>query len=103
MVVNEKLNSLGALELGEESGEVSGLRSVTLSSTLEVLCARVGGGTTGNSPLVGPVSVDVVTEAGAARGRLTVLAPETVVGLSVDEACHKTSVPCPSMVHLEMV
>lgn len=64
------------------------LRAVTSGTALEGLVTGVGGGTTGQLPLVRPVAVDVTTNTGAARDGLTVLAPETVGGLSVDEAYH---------------
>lgn len=64
------------------------LRAVTSGTALEGLVTGVGGGTASQFPLVRPVAVDVTANAGASRDGLTVLAPETVGGLSVDEAYH---------------
>lgn len=49
-------------------------------------CAGVGGGAARDFPFVGPVAVDVAADAGVAADGLTVLAPQTVRRLGVDEA-----------------
>jgi hypothetical protein len=68
------------------------LRAVTSGTALKGLVTGVGGGTTSELPLVGPVAVDVTSNTGASRDSLTVLAPETVGGLSVDKAYYFKSV-----------
>lgn len=84
--VDEELQALRGLGLGQPGGEGSGLGGVAGRGALEVLGAGVGGGAAGDGPLVGPVAVDVVAEAAAAGGGLAVLAPQAVGGLGVDEA-----------------
>jgi len=49
-------------------------------------CARVRGGAARHFPFVGPVAVYVSAYTGVAADGLTVLAPETVGGLAVEEA-----------------
>lgn len=83
MPVDKELDTLVRLGGLEPVGESSGLGGVTLGLALEVLGARVGRGAAAGGPLVGPVAVDVVADASAARDSLSVLAPETVIGLSV--------------------
>lgn len=68
------------------------LRAVTSSTALEGLVTRVGRGAASELPLVGPVTVDVTTNTRASGQSLTVLAPKTVGGLGVDEACDRISV-----------
>ena len=51
------------------------------------LVARVGGRTALNVPFVRPVAVDVGADARSAVTLLTVLAPQTVLGVGVLEAC----------------
>lgn len=63
------------------------LGGITGGDTAVGLGAGVGGGAAGDGPLVGPVAVHVGADAGAGRAALAVLAPETVVGLGVDETC----------------
>lgn len=63
------------------------LRAVTSGLSLVGLVTRVGRGTASKLPLVRPVTVDVTTNTGVARDSLSVLAPETVGGLGVDETC----------------
>ena len=67
------------------------LGGVTLGLAAVGLVARVGGGTAGDGPLVGPVTVHVSADAALASAALAVLAPETVTGLGVHEACRS---PC---------
>ena len=62
------------------------LRAVTSGTALEGLVTGVGGGTASKFPLVGPVAVDVTADTRVSGDGLTVLAPETVGGLGVDEA-----------------
>lgn len=54
--------------------------------TLVGLRARVCRCATSSGPLVRPVTVDVTTDAGVTADGLTVLAPQSVRGLGVDEA-----------------
>jgi hypothetical protein len=68
------------------------LRGVTSSTALEGLVTRVGRGTTSQLPLERPVAVDITANTGASRDSLSVLAPETVGGLGVDEAYNRESV-----------
>lgn len=63
------------------------LRAVTSGLSLVGLVTWVGRSTTSKLPLVRPVAVDVTTNAGVSRDSLSVLAPETVGGLGVDETC----------------
>lgn len=84
--VDVELDALRALDRVDLVPKRLVLRGVASSKALEVLSAGVCRGTAGDVPLVGPVAVDVVTKAAAARGRLPVLAPQAV-GLRVDETC----------------
>lgn len=86
MPVDVELDALRGLDGGELVDEGCRLGGVACGGAAEVLGAGAGGGAAGDVPLVGPVAVDVVAETGAAAGGLPVLAPETVVGLGVEEA-----------------
>lgn len=90
MPVDVELHSLRRLDRVDLVPEGLVLGGVTCSSALEVFGARVSRGTASDVPLVGPVAVDVVTQTGAPRGRLPVLAPQAV-GLRVDEACRASA------------
>ena len=87
MVVNVQLQTLRVLGLLQKGREGFGLGGVAGADAAEVLGAGVGRGTAGDIPLVRPVAVDIVAEAVAARGGLTVLAPHAVGRLRVLEAC----------------
>lgn len=64
-------------------------------STSEGLVAGVGGRAAGDAPAGGPVAVDVGADAAVAGDGLPVLAPETGVGLRVDEAYGNVSIVFP--------
>jgi hypothetical protein len=83
--VNEELDALVPLGGLEEVGEGGSLGGVALGLALVVVSAGVGRSAARDRPLVRPVAVDVAANAAAARVGLAVLAPEAVVGLSVDE------------------
>lgn len=83
MPVKVELDTLASLEGGEVVKKSLVLGGVTLGSTTVGLRARAGGRARAG-PLVGPVSVDIGSEARGARPRLSVLSPETLSG-SVDE------------------
>lgn len=72
-----------SVDLGDQSRV---LRGVTGCEALVGLCAGAGRGAAGLGPAVGPVAVVVSADARLAAARLAVLAPQTVVGLSVQEA-----------------
>jgi hypothetical protein len=84
--VNVERNSTTSTERVNLALDSLELRAVTSGTALEGLVTRVGGGTAGEFPLVGPVAVDVAADTRASGEGLTVLAPETVGGLGVDEA-----------------
>jgi hypothetical protein len=63
------------------------LRGIARSLSLVGLRARRCRGSACDFPLVWPVAVDVATDTAARADGLAVLAPETVGGLRVDEAC----------------
>lgn len=86
MPVDEQLDALAFLGGLEPVAKSSGLGGIALGCALEVLGAGVGRGAAADGPLVGPVAVDVVADAGAAGDGLAVFTPETVIGLGVDEA-----------------
>lgn len=86
MPVNVELQPLARLDLLQEVREISRLRGVERSRPLVGIIARIGGCTTGSRPLDIPVPVDVAADALASGVGLAVLAPETLVGLRVDEA-----------------
>jgi hypothetical protein len=73
--VHVELDALRRLGGAEEGSQSSGFRGIKSRTTFVVFCARVCGGTTRDIPLVSPIAVDVVANAGAARGGLAVLAP----------------------------
>lgn len=86
MEVNVERNSTTSSKRVDLADDGLELRAVTSGTALEGLVTRVGGGTTGEFPLVGPVAVDITADTRASGESLTVLAPETVGGLGVDEA-----------------
>lgn len=83
MNIDEHLQALSTLDAVKLSGENLGLWSISSSETLEVIGARVGGSSSGYIPFVGPVAVDVMAKAGRARSGLTILTPETLIGLGI--------------------
>lgn len=86
MPVNEELQALAGLDAADEVGQVGSLGGIRGGSSLVVLGAGVSGSTASNGPLEVPVTVDVTANASAASVGLTVLAPQTSVGLGEDEA-----------------
>jgi hypothetical protein len=90
--VDVPLDARAAAEGVDVGDEGPVLRGVTLGLAAVGLGARAGG-RAGADPLVGPVAVHVGADAALAGADLTVLAPETVIGLGVDEACsfHRVS------------
>jgi len=84
--VNVERNSTTSSKRVDLADDGLELRAVTSGTALEGLVTGVGGGTTGEFPLVGPVAVDVAADTRASGESLTVLAPETVGGLGVNEA-----------------
>lgn len=84
--VNEELDALAVLDTLDPLGQRLGLGGIAFALALEVLGARVVRRATADVPLVGPVTVDVVTEAVAARASLAVLAPHAVIRLGEEEA-----------------
>jgi hypothetical protein len=86
VVVDEHLDSVGRSERVEVRRKHLRLWRVALGRSLEVLGTRVRRGASGHVPHERPVAVDVVAEAGAASGRLAVLAPQALRGLGVAEA-----------------
>jgi hypothetical protein len=84
--VDKELQPLARLDRLQKVGEIGGLRGIRGGCSLVVFGARVGGCTSSNRPLEVPVSVDVAADACASCIGLTVLAPKTLVGLSVNEA-----------------
>lgn len=92
MEVYVKLDALGVAEVVDEGyhtlvfGRVGGgFATVCLCAGIRRCAVRVC------VPLEGPLAVDVAADARLIRrwwwGRLTVLAPESVGGLGIDEAC----------------
>ena len=63
------------LNLGDKA---TVLRSISGSLALVGFGARVGTRTIGKLPLVGPITIDVSTDAATPTDGLTVLAPETI-------------------------
>ena len=86
MVVNEHLYSLVRLGRLQPVDKGRGLWGIRLRRALEVVGTGVGRGTPAETPLEWPVTVDIVPDAAAARGALSVLAPHPIVGLGVEEA-----------------
>lgn len=91
MPVDEQLNALLIADLADEDVETSVLRRIARYYTLVSLRARVWRGSTWVSiPGRLPVAVDVSTETClvwcVCRRWLTVLTPQTLIGLGVDEA-----------------
>lgn len=89
--VDVEPDALVGLELLSKSDEGRVLGGVTGGDALVGLGARAGGGAPRELPLVGPVAVDVGSDARGAGAGLAVLAPEALVGLGVDEAFFKES------------
>lgn len=85
--VDVELDTLAVLESLGEGDESLVLGGVAGREALVGLAALVGRGAAGELPLVRPVAVDVGAYARRAGAGLAVLAPETIVGLGVDEAC----------------
>jgi hypothetical protein len=85
--VNVESDTLASSQSVDLSLESLVLGTIACSASLEGLVTRVGGSTTGELPLVGPVAVDVSANARVSGNSLTVLAPETVGGLGVNETC----------------
>ncbi|KAI6758554.1 hypothetical protein HG530_010794 [Fusarium avenaceum] len=79
--VNVEADTLASRQRVDLSLESLVLGTVACSESLVGLVTRVGGSTTGELPLVGPVAVDVSANARVSGNSLTVLAPETVGGL----------------------
>lgn len=87
MEVDVESDTLASSQRVDLSLESLVLRTVACSESLVGLVTRVGGSTTGELPLVGPVTVDVSANARVSGNSLTVLTPETVGGLGVNETC----------------
>lgn len=87
MEVNVEGDTLTSRQRVDLSLESLVLGAVACSESLVGLVTRVGGSTTGELPLIGPVAVDVSANARVSGNSLTVLAPETVGGLGVNETC----------------
>lgn len=85
--VNVESNALASSERVDLALDSLELRTVTSGLSLVGLVTRVSGGTTSELPLVRPVTVDVTANTGVSRDSLSVLAPETVGSLGVDETC----------------
>ena len=75
VVVNVELETLSRLDLLDVGREGLELNRIASSGTFVVFGTRIGRGAPRNIPLVGPVPVDVATDARAARVGLTVLSP----------------------------
>ncbi len=84
--VDVELDAFVGSEGGGEGREGLHLGRVAGGLAFVGLGAGGRGGAAGELPLVGPVAVDVGADAGLTGAGLAVLAPETVVGLGVDEA-----------------
>lgn len=85
MPVNEELDALALLKTAEPFG--NGLvfhRGASGGATVSIVARVVGGARA--IPLVGPVAVEIGAGAAAARVGDSVLAPQAISGLGVDEA-----------------
>jgi hypothetical protein len=85
--VDEELDAVSSGDLLGEGNEASDLGRVTCGQALVGLIARVRRCAATDAPLVRPIAVVVSSNAGVAGSGLTVLAPESVGRLSVDESC----------------
>jgi hypothetical protein len=84
--VNVQLQALGALNLSKEGSQGRCFWGAAGRSASVVLSTRVCRGATADIPLERPVTVDVVAKARTTRSGLTVLAPQAVIGLGIQES-----------------
>jgi hypothetical protein len=84
--VHIELNSLSSSNAVEVCLQSLGLDTVTGGGALVVVRTRRRAGSATLVPVVGPIPVDVTTNAAGCRGGLAVFAPHAVAGLSVGEA-----------------
>jgi len=86
MNVHVQLDPLACSELVKLSFECLVLHRVSRGLSLEILGARRRASPLALVPVVGPVAVDVRSDAAGAANSLAVLAPHAVVGLRVGKA-----------------
>jgi hypothetical protein len=86
VVVNVELDTLGRLDLLNKGREGLELDGIARSSAFVVLGTGVGRGASRDIPHIVPVAVDVATDARAARVGLTVLSPQAIGALGIQES-----------------
>ncbi len=83
--VDEETDASGVPERVRVGPQTRILGRVPSGLALEHLRARVRGRPAGDIPLERPVAIDIATDAGVPADALTVLPPQPVGGLCVDE------------------